>query len=65
MHRHSALRPYTPPEPLPGIFRSGFERTWEQRGLFLTTMHPRVIGDRSRIFILEEPIDPIRSRRGV
>jgi len=65
MHRFAALRPYTPPEAVLGIFRREFDRAWEERGLFLLTMHPHVIGYRSRIFILEELIAHMRSRDGV
>jgi peptidoglycan/xylan/chitin deacetylase (PgdA/CDA1 family) len=65
MHRFAALRPYTPPEAVLGIFRREFDRAWDERGLFLLTMHPHVIGYRSRIFILEELIGHMRSRDGV
>jgi peptidoglycan-N-acetylglucosamine deacetylase len=65
MHRFSALRPYTPPEAVLGIFVREFDRAYEERGLFLLTMHPHVIGYRSRIFILEELVAHMRSRGGV
>lgn len=64
MHRHSALRPYTPPEAVLEIFRREFDRAWEERGLFLLTMHPHVTGYRSRIFILEELISHMRAKGG-
>ena len=35
------------------------------RGLFLLTMHPHVIGYRSRMFILEELIRHMQARPGV
>lgn len=54
MNRLGAQRPYTPPEAVLGIFRREFDRARDEGGLFLLTMHPHVIGYRSRIFILEE-----------
>jgi peptidoglycan/xylan/chitin deacetylase (PgdA/CDA1 family) len=65
MHRHQALRPYTPPEAVLSIFRREFDRALAEGGLFLLTMHPHVIGYRSRIFILEELISHIKSQKGV
>ncbi len=65
MHRFQGLRPYTPPEAVLGIFRREFDRAYEEGGLFLLTMHPHVIGYRSRIFILEELIGHMKSRRDV
>jgi peptidoglycan-N-acetylglucosamine deacetylase len=62
MHRHAALRPYTPPTAVFDIFRREFDRAWEEGGLFLLTMHPHVIGYRSRIFILEELIAHIKAK---
>jgi peptidoglycan/xylan/chitin deacetylase (PgdA/CDA1 family) len=61
MHRHSALRPYTAPTTVLDIFRRELDRAWQERGLFLLTMHPHVTGYRSRIFILEEIIAHAKS----
>jgi hypothetical protein len=47
------------------IFRREFEHAYEEGGLFQLTMHPHVIGYRSRIWILEEIIRLARSRQGV
>ena len=44
------------------IFRREFDRAWDERGLFLLTMHPHVTGYRSRIFILEELIGHMRAK---
>jgi peptidoglycan/xylan/chitin deacetylase (PgdA/CDA1 family) len=65
MVRFQALRPYTPPPAVLDIFRREFDRAYEEDGLFLLTMHPHVIGYRSRIFILEELIAHMKSRPGV
>jgi peptidoglycan/xylan/chitin deacetylase (PgdA/CDA1 family) len=54
MARFGGLRPYTPPTAVFDIFKREFDRAKEERGLFLLTMHPHVIGYRSRIWILED-----------
>jgi len=64
MDRMSALRPYTAPEAVLDIFRRELEGAHADRGLFVLTMHPHVIGHRSRIFILEEIIRLARSLGG-
>ncbi len=56
MLRSSTLRPYTAPSSVEEIFRAEFEGAWEEGGLFLLTMHPHIIGHRSRIGILERLI---------
>jgi peptidoglycan-N-acetylglucosamine deacetylase len=56
MDRMSGLRPYTPPEAVFDIFRRELEMAHDEGGLFVLTMHPHVIGQRSRIWILEEVI---------
>ena len=65
MNRFSALRPYTPPTDVLDIFRREFEAAYEDGGLFQLTMHPHVIGYRSRIWIIEELIRLAQSRPGV
>ncbi len=51
--RFSALRPYTPPSGVEEIFRAEFDGAYAENGLFLLTMHPHVIGHRSRIAMLD------------
>ncbi|HVC52334.1 MAG TPA: polysaccharide deacetylase [Stellaceae bacterium] len=65
MNRFSALRPYTPPADVFDIFRREFEAAYDDGGIFQLTMHPHVIGYRSRIWIIEELIRLARSRGGV
>jgi peptidoglycan-N-acetylglucosamine deacetylase len=65
MHRFNALRPYTGPETVLDIFRREFDRAYAEGGLFLLTMHPHVIGYRSRIMILEELIRHMKAQKGV
>ncbi len=61
MNRHGAQRPYTPPVDVLDIFRREFDGAHAEGGLFLLTMHPHIIGYRSRIFILDELLSHIRT----
>jgi peptidoglycan/xylan/chitin deacetylase (PgdA/CDA1 family) len=65
MHRFQSLRPYTPPAGVLDVFRREFDAAYDEGGIFQLTMHPHVIGYRSRIWILEEIIRHARSRPGV
>jgi peptidoglycan/xylan/chitin deacetylase (PgdA/CDA1 family) len=65
MNRFAALRPYTPPTAVLDIFRREFDAAYAEGGLFLLTMHPHVIGYRSRLFILEELVRHMRGHPGV
>jgi peptidoglycan-N-acetylglucosamine deacetylase len=65
MHRMSGLRPYTSPSAVLDIFKAEFDGAVAERGLFLLTMHPHVIGHRSRIVLLEKLIEHIKSVDGV
>ena len=62
MERFSGLRPYTAPSAVEEIFRAEFDGAWQEGGLFLLTMHPHVIGHRSRIGVLERLIRYIKTR---
>jgi len=65
MDRFSALRPYTPPSSVLEVFKAEFDGAYEEGGLFLLTMHPHIIGHRSRIRLLDALISYIRSHRDV
>jgi peptidoglycan-N-acetylglucosamine deacetylase len=65
MDRYSALRPYASPRSVLTIWTDEFEGAYADRGLFQLTMHPHVIGHRSRMAVLAELIDHIASRQGV
>jgi peptidoglycan-N-acetylglucosamine deacetylase len=65
MHRFQSLRPYTPPADVLDVFRRELDAAYEEGGIFQLTMHPHVIGYRSRIWILEEIIRHARSKPGV
>jgi len=55
-HRFQNLRPHTSPSDVFDIFRREFDEAYRTRGLFQLTMHPHIIGYRSRIWIVEELI---------
>ncbi len=59
MERFSTLRPYTSPSAVLEVFQTEFDGAYEEGGLFLLTMHPHVIGHRSRIRILEQLVEYI------
>ncbi|PWS37485.1 polysaccharide deacetylase [Falsiroseomonas bella] len=63
--RFSALRPYTPPSGVEEIFRAEFDGALAEGGLFLLTMHPHVIGHRSRISMLDRLVEYMKAQPGV
>jgi peptidoglycan/xylan/chitin deacetylase (PgdA/CDA1 family) len=65
MNRFSALRPYMPPSGVLEIFKAEFDGAYEERGLFLLTMHPHYIGHRSRIRLLDALVHYIKGHAGV
>jgi peptidoglycan/xylan/chitin deacetylase (PgdA/CDA1 family) len=65
MNRSTGLRPYTAPTHVLDIFLREFDRAYAEGGLFLLTMHPHVIGYRSRIWILEQLLEHIKQRPDV
>jgi peptidoglycan/xylan/chitin deacetylase (PgdA/CDA1 family) len=62
MLRFAALRPYTPPSAVEEIFWAEFEGAHAEGGMFLLTMHPHVIGHRSRIALLDRLVARIKSK---
>lgn len=65
MVRFSALRPYTAPSAVEEIFRAEFDGAHAEGGLFLLTMHPHVIGHRSRIALLDRLVAHMKATPGV
>ncbi len=63
--RFSALRPYTPPSAVLDIFKAEFDGAWEERGLFLLTLHPHISGHRSRMPVIERLIQHAKARGDV
>ncbi len=65
MQRFSALRPYTAPSAVEEIFRAEFDGAYAEGGLFQLTLHPHVIGHRSRMPVLERLVAHIKARGNV
>jgi peptidoglycan-N-acetylglucosamine deacetylase len=65
MQRSLALRPYTPPSSVLEIFKAEFDGAVAEGGLFLLTMHPHIIGHRSRIAVLEDLIEHMKRTESV
>ena len=65
MHRFQSLRPHTAPREVLEIFRREFDAAYEEGGICQLTMHPHIIGYRSRIFIIEEIIRHAQSKGDV
>ncbi len=65
MNRFQSLRPYTAPSAVLEILRSELASAYEAGGLFQVTMHPEIIGHRSRMWILEELLRDISARSHV
>jgi peptidoglycan/xylan/chitin deacetylase (PgdA/CDA1 family) len=65
MRYGSALRPYTPPSAVEEVFRAEFDGALEEGGLFLLTLHPHIIGHRSRMPLLERLLCHMRGQEGV
>jgi hypothetical protein len=47
------------------IFQAEFEGALDEGGMFLLTMHPHIIGHRSRIAVLTQLIEHMKSVSGV
>lgn len=56
---------YMNPRDVMQVWIDEFDKAWEEGTMFLLTMHPHVIGHRSRIIALEGLIDHMKSRDGV
>jgi len=65
MDRQSAIRPHTTPEEVFSIWRDEFDQAYEEGTMFILTLHPHIIGHRSRIVMLERLIQHMRRRPGV
>ncbi|GAB3148681.1 polysaccharide deacetylase [Amycolatopsis stemonae] len=59
MDRFASLRPYTPPRGVLTIWRDEFDAALADGGIFQLTMHPHIIGHRSRLTVLSELLDHI------
>lgn len=65
MDRFLSLRPYMPPRGALEIWRDEFDAAYAERGLFQLTLHPHIIGHRSRMVVLRALLEHIRAHSGV
>ncbi len=63
--RFSAVRPLISPDDVLSIWAAEFDKAYEEGTMFILTMHPKIIGHRSRILMLEKLIQHILSRKNV
>jgi peptidoglycan-N-acetylglucosamine deacetylase len=56
---------YSSPRDVMQVWIDEFDKAWEERTMFLLTMHPHVVGHRSRIVALEGLIEHIQAKGGV
>ncbi len=56
---------YMNPRDVMQVWIDEFDKAWEEGTMFLLTMHPHVIGHRSRMIALEGLIEHMKSRDGV
>jgi peptidoglycan/xylan/chitin deacetylase (PgdA/CDA1 family) len=47
------------------VFKSEFDVAYEERGLYLLTMHPHIMGHRSRVALLDRLIQHMKSKKDV
>jgi peptidoglycan/xylan/chitin deacetylase (PgdA/CDA1 family) len=65
MDRRTAVRPWPAPRDLIRPWLDEFEAAYQAGGLFQLTMHPHLIGHRSRLVVLAELLEYVGSRAGV
>lgn len=63
--RYSSVRPHIQPMDVFSIWADEFEKAYEEGTLFVLTMHPKYIGHRSRMVMLETLIQYIQTHAGV
>lgn len=55
---------YSPPRDVMQVWIDEFDKAWEEGTMFLLTMHPHIVGHRSRIVALEGLIEHIQAKGG-
>ncbi len=63
--RYAAIRPHIGPEAVLDIWKKEFDGAYKERTLFVLTMHPHIIGHRSRIVILDKLVRYIKRHKRV
>jgi peptidoglycan/xylan/chitin deacetylase (PgdA/CDA1 family) len=56
---------YSPPREVMQVWIDEFDKAWEEGTLFLLTMHPHIIGHRSRMVALEGLVQHMKAKGGV
>ena len=65
MDRGSTVRPTMTPDEVFSIWKAEFDVAYEERGLFILTMHPHVIGHRARMAMLDRLVTYMKSKPDV
>jgi peptidoglycan/xylan/chitin deacetylase (PgdA/CDA1 family) len=65
MDRSSTVRPTMTPDDVFSIWKAEFDVAYEERGMFILTMHPHVIGHRARMAMLDRLVTYMKSKPGV
>ncbi len=65
MERFAGLRPYMPPRSALQIWLDEFDAARTEGGLFQLTLHPHIIGHRSRLTVLRTLLETLRGHNDV
>jgi peptidoglycan/xylan/chitin deacetylase (PgdA/CDA1 family) len=65
MDRFSTIRPTMNQEDVVAIWKGEFDVAYAERGLFILTMHPHIIGHRNRLAMLDQLVAYVKSKPGV
>lgn len=65
MDRYGSVRPHSRPRDVREIWTDEFDAAYRDGGVFQLTLHPHVIGHRSRLVALRELLDHIAAHQGV
>lgn len=65
MERYAGLRPYMPPRSALQIWIDEFDAARAEGGMFQLTLHPHIIGHRSRLVVLKNLLEHIRAHSDV
>lgn len=65
MDRYGSVRPHSRPRDVLEIWTDEFDAAYREGGVFQLTLHPHVIGHRSRMAVLRELLDHIAAHPGV
>jgi hypothetical protein len=62
--RATGVRPTMNPDEVLAIWKAEFDVAYEERTMFILTMHPHIIGHRARVVMLDQLIAHMRSKPG-